>query len=214
MSVIFENWSFIAEGIKTTVIVSSLATVGGITCGLIGAAGRLGGGRVINATVKLYIDVFRSTPLLIQLFWIYFALPIFVGKSIPPFTATIISLSLYEGAFFTEIFRAGILSLAKGQREAGLALGMRRLAVYRRIILPQAIVRMIPVIGSQFVQTVKNSALVSVIGVSDLTRQMQSIASNTLKPVPAFTAAIILYVLLTYPITVASNLVYRWQRIR
>ncbi len=112
--------------------------VGGITLGLVGALGRLGGGWIGNAIIKFYIDLFRSVPLAIQLIWIYFALPIFLNTSIPRFWAAGIAFALYEGSFFTEIFRAGILSLPKGQRYAAAALGMRPSQMYGRIILPQA----------------------------------------------------------------------------
>jgi polar amino acid transport system permease protein len=207
-SVVFDNWRFLFDGVKVTVEIALAATAGGMFLGLVAAICRLAGGRIINGIVKLYVDFFRTVPLAIQLIWIYFALPIFLNASIPRFLAAAVAFSLYEGAFFTEIFRAGILSLPRGQRYAAAALGMRKDQVYRRIILPQAVTRMLPVLASQLVFLLKDTSVVFVIQVGDLTYNSQTLGTQSLQPLPVLTAALIIYVALTYPITVAANVAY------
>src|SRR5437870_641486 len=128
--VVWDNWTFLIEGLKVTLEIAGAAIAGGMFMGLLGALGRLSGSRVLNAIVKLYVDFFRTVPLVIQLIWVYFALPVFLNQSIPRFLAAAVTFSLYEGAFFTEIFRAGILALPRGQRWAAAALGMRKDQIY------------------------------------------------------------------------------------
>jgi polar amino acid transport system permease protein len=206
--VVFDNWGFLLDGLKVTFELAGAAALGGMAIGLIGAMARLGGGRIVNATVKLYVDFFRAVPLALLLIWVYFALPIFLEKSIPRFLAAAIAFSLYEGAFFTEIFRAGILALPRGQRYAAAALGMRKHQVYRRVILPQAFTHMLPVIASQLVFLLKDTSVVFVIQVSDLTYNSQTLGVQSLQPLPVLTAALVIYVIITYPVTVAANLAY------
>lgn len=210
--VVFSNWRFLLDGLKTTIEIAGAAMVGGIALGVLAAVARLTGGRTVNAVVKLYVDLFRSVPLAIQLIWVYFALPIFLNTSIPRFWAAAIAFSLYEGSFFTEIFRAGILSLPKGQRWAAAALGMRPRQVYRYVILPQAVVRMLPVIGTQLVFLLKDTSVVFVIQVGDLTYNSQTLGTQSLDPMPVLTVALVIYMLLTYPLTLATNYAYaRWR---
>jgi polar amino acid transport system permease protein len=206
--IIWDNWSFLIDGLKVTLEIAGAAVVGGMILGLIGAIGRLSGVRVINALVKFYVDFFRSVPLVIQLIWVYFALPVFLNQSIPRFLAAAVAFSLYEGAFFTEIFRAGILSLPRGQRWAAAALGMRKDQAYRRVMLPQALTRMLPVIASQLVFLLKDTSVVYVIQVGDITYNSQTLGTQSLQPLPALTAALVLYVAVTYPVTVLANVAY------
>jgi polar amino acid transport system permease protein len=211
-STVSDNLHFLVTGLRTTVLLAVIAAAGSCVIGLAAALGRLYGGRVVEGGVKLYIDLFRSTPLLIQLIWCYFALPVVVGASLSPFAAAAIALSLYHGAFFTEIFRAGILSIARGQGEAGLALGMTGVQAYRRIVLPQSMVGMLPVICQQLVILLKDTSLASVITVTELTWRAQNIGTQTLDPVPVLTMALITYMLLCYPITAVGNVAYRRLR--
>ena len=211
-NVIVDNWRFVLDGVGMTCRIALAATIGGILCGLIGALGRLSGSRILDTLVKFYVDFFRSVPLAIQLIWVYFALPIFLEVSIPRFAAAAITFALYEGAYFTEIFRAGILSLPQGQRFAAAALGMRADQIYRRVILPQALVVMLPVIGSQLVFLLKDTSVVFVIQVADLTYNSQILGTQFLAPLPTLTAALLIYVALTYPITIATNRAYNRLR--
>lgn len=211
-STVSENLDFLLVGIRTTILLAAAATVGGTAIGLAAALGRLYGGRIVDGVLKLYIDLFRSTPLLIQLIWFFFALPVLTGGSLTPFAAAFLALSLYHGAFFTEIFRAGIASTARGQGEAGLALGMSRTQAYRRIVLPQSFVRVLPVISQQIVILLKDTSLASVITVTELTWRAQNIGTQALDPVPVLTAALVVYMLLCLPITAVGNVAYRRLR--
>jgi polar amino acid transport system permease protein len=210
--VVLDNWRYLADGLKVTLEIALAATIGGMALGLLGAIGRLHGGRLINALVKLYVDFFRTVPLAIQLIWVYFALPIFLNTSIPRFWAAAIAFSLYEGSYFTEIFRAGILSLPKGQRYAGAALGMGPIQIYRRVIAPQAATRMLPVVASQLVFLLKDTSVVFVIQVGDLTYNSQTLGTQFLQPMPVLTAALIVYVVITYPVTLVANVAYNKLR--
>jgi polar amino acid transport system permease protein len=125
------------------------------------------------------------------------------------FTAGVLTLSLYSSAYLAEIYRAGILSIAQGQRYAGLALGMTGVQVLRRIILPQAIVRMLPPIGSQFISLFKESALVSLINLQDLMWQAQALSAFTLRSMEVLTATAVIYMLLTFPQALLVNYLHK-----
>ena len=157
----------------------------------------------------IYLDIFRSTPVLVQFIWFYYALPIVSGLSLSPMVAASIVLSLYSGAFHTENFRAGILSIERGQREAAIALGMRPYQAMLRIILPQATVRMLPAYAGTLVTLIKDSALASTISVSELLRQGSAIASYTLSPFAALAIVGLIYFFLTYPVSQLVNLLHR-----
>jgi polar amino acid transport system permease protein len=164
---------------------------------------------VLNGAASLYVDFFRATPVLAQLIWIYYALPILTGKSLTAFVAGSIGLSLYAGSFLAEIFRAGILSVERGQSEAALALGMSRAQAMRRVILPQATVRMLPPIGSSLITLVKDSALLSIIAVPELMRQSEALASLTFRRMEVLTVVSVIYFGLTYPLSRGVNYLHR-----
>ena len=192
-----------------TVQVSLVAMVGGMAIGLVVALLRIARVPVLNGLASLYVDFFRSTPVLAQLIWIYYALPILTGQSLTAFVAGSLGLSLYAGSFFSEIFRAGILSIERGQSEAALALGMTRAQAMRRVILPQAMVRMLPPIGSSLITLVKDSALLSIISVPELMRQSETVAGQSFQPIEVYTFAMLLYFLMLYPVTRGVDRVYR-----
>ena len=192
-----------------TVQVSLVAMVGGMAIGLVVALLRIARVPVLNGLASLYVDFFRSTPVLAQLIWIYYALPILTGQSLTAFVAGSLGLSLYAGSFFSEIFRAGILSIERGQSEAALALGMTRAQAMRRVILPQAMVRMLPPIGSSLITLVKDSALLSIISVPELMRQSETLASLTFRRMEVLTVAAVVYFGLTYPLSRAVDYLHR-----
>jgi polar amino acid transport system permease protein len=192
-----------------TIQVSLVAMVGGMAIGLVVALLRIARVPVLNGLASLYVDFFRSTPVLAQLIWIYYALPILTGQSLTAFVAGSLGLSLYAGSFFSEIFRAGILSIERGQSEAALALGMTRAQAMRRVILPQAMVRMLPPIGSSLITLVKDSALLSIISVPELMRQSETLASLTFRRMEVLTVAAVVYFGLTYPLSRAVDYLHR-----
>jgi polar amino acid transport system permease protein len=208
-SVISEHWDFVVAGLKNTVLISALALCGAVAIGLLAAGLRMSRIPPLRWLAGLYVDFFRSTPLFIQLVWLFYAMPILIGFNFSPFTTGAIGLALYEGSFFTEVFRAGILAVPTGQREAALAQGMTGSQAMRRVILPQAVRKMLPPATSSTVTLIKDSSLVSVIGVADLMWQANELAASTFQPLEVLTFVAVLYLLLTYPLTVLANALHR-----
>lgn len=180
-----------------------------LVVGLIVAVARISRLPVVSHGASLYVDFFRSTPLLVQLVWIFFVLPVVLGFSLDSLQSGIISLGLYFGAFFAEIYRAGIRAVEKGQWDAARALGMTHRQSLERIILPQAVVVMLPIFGGMFVTLIKDSALVSSIGVFELMRQGMALSGFLFRPLEVITVVAILYVLITYPTTVWINYLHK-----
>ncbi len=165
------------QGLGVTLEISAYSFVMTFVIGLGTAMLRLSGSFVGTALARTYLELIRNTPLLIQLFFIYFVIAPIVG--INGFWAAVIALSLFEGAYASEIFRAGIISIDKGQWEAAFSLGGNRRFAYTNVILPQAIPRIAPPLAGQAISLVKDSALVSTVAIYDLTMQGQSIISDT-----------------------------------
>lgn len=201
----YRHLPFLLAGVRITVVVSLAAIGVGLVVGLVAALARLSGSRPLRWAAAFYVDFVRSTPLLVQLVWVFFALPILIGRSLAPTVAGVLTLGVYSGAYLAEIYRAGILSIASGQRQAALALGMTGVQVLWRIILPQAVVRMLPPVASTFISLVKDSSLVSVISVAELMWAAQSLVGFTLRPVEVLTGTALLYVCLTYPLSLLSD---------
>ena len=207
---VLEQWQFMAEGLKLTLLVAVLSIVLGSVFGLIVVLMRLAPFKPVDWTARVFIDFIRSTPLLVLLLWIFFALPILTGLSFTPLVAGVLTLSLHSAAFLGEIFRAGILSIERGQRHAALSLGMRPSQAFRRVVLPQAVGRMLPPTGNIFIGLIKDSALVSIVGVVELTWQAQVIGGYTLRELEAFTVVAFFYVvLLVIPLSLVVNYVNR-----
>lgn len=204
---------FLLEGLLYTIEISLIGMVVGTFIGIISALALLSPIRVVRWVGTLYLDVFRSTPVLVQFIWVYYALPIVTGLSLPPLVAASIVLSLYSGAFHTETFRAGILSIEKGQREAAAALGMRPHQIMLRVVLPQATVRMLPTYAGTLVTLIKDSALASTISVTGLLRQGATVASYTMSPLPALAVVGVMYFALTYPVSRLVNFLHERLRV-
>jgi His/Glu/Gln/Arg/opine family amino acid ABC transporter permease subunit len=181
----------------------------GAVVGLLVALARMSEVRSVQILAGLYIDIWRSTPLLIQLIWVFYALPILTGQFLDPLPAGILTMGLNVSAYLAEIYRAGILSIARGQRYAGLSLGMTRWQVLRRVILPQAITRMLPPFGSHFVSLVKDSSLVSLINLPEVMWQVQSLAATTMRPLEVLSAGALIYMIVTLPLAVLVNRLHR-----
>src|SRR5690606_19483075 len=140
----------------------------------------------INMPLQLLVELFRCTPFLVLLLWFYYAFPVLIGIDMSASLAALLALSLYGGAFYSEIIRAGIVSIDPGQREAAQALGMTKGQGLRRIILPQALKRMVPPLMNQSILQLKNTSLVSVLAVPDLLYQGQLVAHETYRPLEIY----------------------------
>jgi polar amino acid transport system permease protein len=151
----------------------------------------------------------RAIPLLVVLVWTYFAFPLIAGTSLSSITAGVIALSVHLGAYMAETIRAGLTSVRKGQMQVALAIGMSRVEAIRKIILPQALIRMLPSLGSLCTFAIKDSAIASVIAVPELMRQSQIVAGQTYQYVVIYTALMIVYFLLCYPVARGVDRLYR-----
>jgi polar amino acid transport system permease protein len=179
---------------------------------LLAAAGRMASLRPVRAVATFYVDFFRATPFLVQLVWLFFALPMLVDISLTGMQAAVIGLALYAGSYQAEVVRGGILSIESGQREAGLALGMTGPQLYRRIILPQAMARMIPPTMNVLVILIKESAVVSAVSVTELMWRAQAVGTRSYKPLEPLTFAGIVFVLLILPLSLWSRRIHGRQQ--
>jgi polar amino acid transport system permease protein len=208
-SPIVENWRFLAQGLLVTIALSICTMILASALGTAVALGRVFGARPVKLVLAFYVDSTRSIPVLVLLIWSFFAFPLVFGLSLPPFAAALIALTLHVTAYVSEIVRAGITSIRAGQTRAGLALGMSRLQIIRKILLPQAIVRVLPPYGSVLAVTIKSSAIASVIAVPDLLQQSNTLASQTYRPLEIFTVGLVVYFILIFPVTRGVDLLYQ-----
>jgi polar amino acid transport system permease protein len=187
---------FIAEGLSMTLLVSVVSIAVAILLALIGALGRLSRNPLFFGIATFYVSLIRGTPLIVQVFFVYLALPQ-VGIVLDAVPAGIIALSINYGAYMTEIFRAGIQSISHGQTEAAYALGMTYGQCMRRIILPQALRLVIPPVGNEFVAMLKDSALVSFMGVWELLFRAEKIGRQYFRSMETLLIAALFYWILT-----------------
>jgi len=187
---------YILGGTRETIFICVVSIVLATVLAIVGAIARLSRNPVINGVAALYVSLVRGTPLLVQIFFIYFALPQF-GIVLPALAAGILALGFNYGAYMTEIFRAGIQAVPRGQREAAEALGMPERLVMRRIVLPQAFRIVIPAIGNDFVAMIKDSALVSTISVTELLWRASKAGTQDFRTLQALIIAATIYWLLT-----------------
>ena len=210
-SVLLEYWPAIVAGLQMTIKISALSILCGTLMGLAGALAKVSRLRLLRAAGVLYVEWIRNTPLLIQILFIYFGLGIFLPLT--PFTASVFALSLFSGAYITEIIRAGIESIQKGQREAALSLGMTDRQAMFLVILPQAVRRILPPLVGQFISLTKDSSLVSVIAVSELTYVAKNIVTVTFRAFEVWLAIAGFYFVLSFALSYSvRNLEYRLAR--
>lgn len=201
-SILWEyRWVFL-RGVGITVSFTAAIIVGGMLIGMLAAMCLLSRLMIIRTISLAFIEVFRCTPVLVQLIWCYYALPMLSGIELTPVTASLIALSCYGGAFYAEIIRGGIVSIDPGQKEAAFALGMTPGLSMRRIILPQALTRMGPALMNQSILQFKNTSLVSVLAVPDLVYQGQMVAHDSFRPLETYTAVAVAYFAILFPLTV------------
>lgn len=191
----FDIIKFLPDGILRTFQVTILSIVIALMIGLVAGLGRISRITIINRIATVYVEVIRGIPLLVQLFYIYFALGQFIR--LPRIVAAIVAMSVCYGAYMGEIFRAGILSIPKGQMEAALALGMTRAQAIRKVILPQTFKVILPPVGNEFIALLKDSSLVSILAVSDLLRRGREFASVSFEYFEAYTVVALVYLLFT-----------------
>ena len=202
------RWLILA-GLGVTIAYTVGTILFGLVIGLVTGLLRLSRNPMITAPLIAYVEIFRCTPLLVQIVWFYYALPVVLGIDIPAHVAAVLVLSLYTGAFYAEIIRGGVNSIERGQWDAARAIGMRRRQVMRHVILPQAVKRMIPPFMNQSIIQLKNTSLVSTIAVADLLYQGTIITAATYRPLEVYTMVAVIYFLVLFPLTSAAQQVER-----
>lgn len=206
---VFAAMNSLLYGVWVTLKVTGISLVLSMSLGMVAGQLRLSKHAWIRIPVTAYIDFFRTTPMLVQLVWIFYVLPMVVGVRTTDFQSGILALSLNYAAFFAEIFRAGVTSINLGQSHAGAALGMTNFQIMRRIVYPQVFRRMLPPIGSMVVSLLKDSSLVSVIGIADLMHQGQNVIAWTFRSIETMTVVAFMYLFLTYPIAWFSDYLHK-----
>jgi polar amino acid transport system permease protein len=198
---VVRSFPLLLAGAVVTIKITLLSVGFGLIIGMFVGMAKLSKIRLVKVLATMYVDFIRGTPLLVQIFLIYFALPMVLGKRIDPFIAAITACSVNSGAYVAEIFRAGIQSIDKGQMEAGRSLGMSWAQTMRYIILPQAFKRIIPPLGNEFIAMLKDSSLVSVIGFEELTRRGQLIIARTYGSFEIWLTVAFIYLIMTFTIS-------------
>lgn len=192
-SVITDHWRFLGMGVLVTLALSIASGLTSLVVGFGVALARLYGPAWLRPVVILYVDSMRAVPVLVVLVWTFFALPMVAGITLPPFWAALVGLTVHLAAYAAEIVRAGIESVRPGQTRAALALGMGRGQILRRIVLPQAVVRMLPAFGSLLSVTIKDTAIASVIAVPELMRESETVAGQSFQPIEVYSFAMLVY---------------------
>lgn len=192
-SPVIAHIDLLALGLLNTLKVTGAALALGVALGLVLALLRLSRRPLASWPAGLVIEVFRTTPPLVQLFWFYFALPLIVGVEMTPYMAAIATFSIQSAAFFAEVFRAGIQSIERGQWDAARAIGMTQAQALRRVVLPQAVKRMFPAFVERAIELMKTTTLVATISYADLLFAANEVSQKTFRPLETFTAVALIY---------------------
>ncbi|WP_395755322.1 glutamine ABC transporter permease GlnP [Edwardsiella ictaluri] len=196
-STIWDAIPLLLEGAKLTLWISVLGLLGGLIIGLAAGFARAFGGWLSNHIALVFIELIRGTPIVVQVMFIYFALPMMMPLRIDPFSAAIITIMINSGAYIAEITRGAVLSIHSGFREAGLALGLSRRDTLRHVIMPLALRRMLPPLGNQWIVSIKDTSLFIVIGVAELTRQGQEIIAGNFRAMEIWSAVAVIHLIMT-----------------
>jgi polar amino acid transport system permease protein len=188
-------------GLLTTLNLTLICIVLGCVLGFVIGLARSSNSRILKAVAGFYVEFFRGTPVLVQLFWIFFCLPLVLGTELSNMTSAVIALTLYMGAITGETFRASLRNIGREQFDACVALGLPRLTQITNVVLPQALLRAIPTLLSNCVSLFKESALVSAVGMADLMFVGQNVSNNTARPVEILTAVAVIYFAIAFPLT-------------
>jgi glutamine transport system permease protein len=196
-------------GLYYTLLISVLGLLLGFILGAIFGFGRVAKNKIIYGIATVYIELIRGTPVLVQAIWIYFALPLIIGVNIASITAGVIVIAINSGAYIAEIVRGAVQSIEKGQMEAGRSLGLDHGQTMRYVIWPQAFKRMIPPLGNQFIISIKDTSLLSVILVPELIFQGRLVAANHFNAVEIYTTVAVFYLVITLSLSLVLRLLER-----
>ena len=196
-SAIWPAIPILLEGAKLTLWISVLGLLGGLIIGVIAGFARAYGGWLSRNIALVFIELIRGTPIVVQVMFIYFALPMMMPVRIDPFSAAVVTIIINSGAYIAEITRGAVLSIHNGFREAGLALGLSKRDTLRYVIAPLALRRMLPPLGNQWIVSIKDTSLFIVIGVAELTRQGQEIIAGNFRAMEIWSAVAVIYLIIT-----------------
>ena len=188
-------------GLVTTLELTLICMLLGTILGFLTSLARKAPNRVLRGVAGVYVEFFRGTPVLVQLFWIFFCLPLILGTDLSNFASSIIALTLYTGAITSETFRASLKSIGREQMDASVALGLSEWVKVRYVVLPQALLRAIPTLLSNSVSLFKESSLVSAVGMADLMFVGENISNSTARPVEVLTSVALIYFVVAFPVT-------------
>jgi glutamine transport system permease protein len=214
MDIIMAALPILLKGLQVTLYIFVIAIILGFLIGLVMALLKLAPLKILNWIAKVYVDAIRGTPFIVQLFFIYFGLNSLNILSLNSTTAGIITVAINAGAYFAEIIRAGIQSIDKGQTEAARSIGLTGAQAMRFVILPQAFRRMLPTITNQSIISLKDTSLLSVIGIADLTQQGQIQAAATFEAFKIWLAVGVIYFIVIYLLSIFANFVERRFELR
>ncbi|MGE0005751.1 MAG: glutamine ABC transporter permease GlnP [Parvibaculaceae bacterium] len=214
------DWSVIVDalpallgGARLTILIALAGLAGGLVVGFVAGLMRAYGNALVSGVAFAYIELIRGTPIVVQVMFIYFALPVVADIRVNPITAAVTAIIVNAGAYIAEIVRGSFLSVHKGLREAGLALGLPMWKVLAYVIGPVAFRRMIPPLGNQFIVSLKDTSLFIVIGVGELTRQGQEIMAANFRAVEIWSAVAVLYLAMTGTLTLVLRMTEKRMRI-
>jgi len=212
--VALESLPQMLQGLGLTCLLTVLAMTFGLVVGMIVALMRFSKLKIVWLPAYAFTEVFRTTPLLVQVIWVFTVLPLTVGITLSPFFSGLVALGLNVAAFMSEVYRAGITSVASGQSHAALALGMTRLQSLRRIVLPQAILKMVPPMASMWVALFKDTSILAAIGVAEMMTQARVLAAETYRPMEIYTLVAVIYFLVAYPQSLGVNWLFNRFRVK
>jgi glutamine transport system permease protein len=210
-SVIWESIPVLLVGVKLTIWITFFGLLIGFFLGTLAGLGKTVRSQILNKISAVYIETIRGTPLMVQVMFIYFGLPMAVGTRVPPLVAGVTAIALNSGAYIAEIVRGAIQSIDRGQSEAGRSIGLTRFQTVLYVIWPQAFKRMIPPLGNQFIISLKDTSLLVVIGVGELTRTGQEIIAVNFRAFEVWTTVALMYLVLT--LTLAKLLAVTEKRL-
>ncbi len=213
-SAIWPSLPLLLEGAKMTLLISVLGLLGGLVIGVVAGFARVYGSWISSRIALVFIEIIRGTPIVVQVMFIYFALPmILTSVRIDPFAAAVVTIMINSGAYIAEITRGSVLSIHKGFREAGLALGLSKRDTLRHVIAPLALRRMLPPLGNQWIISIKDTSLFIVIGVAELTRSGQEIIAGNFRALEIWSAVAVIYLVITLVLSFLLRLLERKLKI-
>ena len=205
-------WSLFLQGVEVTIVLAVISILLGLVLGILVALLKMSKIKPVSLLASMYVGFIGDTPLLVQIYLVYIGLPKIVGVSIPDFVTGLVALTLYSTAYIAEIIRSGIQSLPVGQVEAATSLGMPQVRVMTDIVLPQAFKNILPALGNQFIGNIKDSSLVSVLGITDLMFAAQTVRGSTALGLEPMIVASGLYLVMTWSLNRLLNLFERRMR--